>query len=128
MARLIEFKNVAPWSDRKSGTIIRGGSPISLAEVERALTAHPMVQDSAAFGVPDPMLGNRIAAVVQLENESDDSIIDEILAMARVLLPEHKLPELLTAVDAVPRDRFGNIDRRTIAESILGIQTGLSRK
>jgi acyl-CoA synthetase (AMP-forming)/AMP-acid ligase II len=128
VARLIEFKTVAPLPDRESDTIMRDGSPILLAEVERALTAHPMVQDAAAFGVPDPMLGHRLAAVVQLENESDDAIIDEILAMARVQLPEHKLPELLTAVDAVPRDPFGNIDRRTIAESILGNPTGLSRK
>src|SRR3954453_10910285 len=126
MARLIEFRSVAPLTIRTADVIVRGGCDISLAEVESALLTHPMVRDAAAFGVPDPELGQRVAAVVQLKNESDDAIIDEILSGARAHLPEHKLPDLLTAVDAVPRDGFGNIDRKAVAQAIFGIPAHLN--
>jgi len=121
MARLIEFTSVARLANRNADVIVRAGLDISLAEVESALLAHPMVKDAAAFGAPDPVLGQRVAAVVVLKQEDDDAIIDEILAAARVHLPEHKLPDLLTAIDAVPRDPFGNIDRQALAETILGV-------
>jgi long-chain acyl-CoA synthetase len=54
--------------------IVRAEAHILLTEVERALIAHPMVLDAAAFGVPDPMLGQGVAAVVQLRSESNDAI------------------------------------------------------
>ncbi|WP_407158301.1 AMP-binding enzyme [Bradyrhizobium sp. STM 3557] len=120
MARLIEFLSAAPFADRKTDVIVRAGSYISPTEVESALLMHPMVRDAAAFGVPDPVLGQRVAAVVQLEGETDDAIIDEILAEARMHLAEYKLPELVTAVDAVPRDGFGNVDRQAVAQAVLG--------
>jgi acyl-CoA synthetase len=120
MARLIEI-SVARFAKRDADVIVRAGVNISPDEVESALLTHPMVRDAVAFGAPDPVLGQRVAAVVQLEHEGDGANIDEILAAARVHLPEHKLPDLLTAVDAVPRDPFGNIDRKAVAEAILGI-------
>ncbi|OSI65563.1 hypothetical protein BSZ21_20785 [Bradyrhizobium canariense] len=111
MARLIEFRSVARLANCNADVIVRAGLDISPAEVESALLTHPMVKDAAAFGAPDPVLGQRVAAVVELEHEGDDAIIDEILAAARGRLPEHKLPEhklpdLLTAVDAVPPRPF----------------------
>ena len=121
MARVIEIRSAMPLASRKSDVIVRAGSKISPAEIENALLTHPMVRDAAAFGVPDSVLGQRVAAVVQLESESDDAVIDKILATARVHLNEHEIPDLLTAVDAVPRDLFGNIDRKGLAEAILGV-------
>ncbi len=122
MAKSVEIRNVAPLAKHKADVIVRAGSNISLAEVESALLAHPMVRDACAFGVPDPVLGHRVAAVVQLEDESGDAAIDQILAAARLHLAEHELPDLVTAVDGVPRDRLGNVDREAVAEAILGIR------
>lgn len=123
MARVIEIRNATPLANRREDVIVRAGSIISPAEIESALLTHPMVRDAAAFGVPDSVLGQRVAAVVQLESESesDDAVIDKILAAARVHLAEHKMPDLLTAVDAVPRDLFGNIDRKSLAQAVLGV-------
>ena len=53
---------------RKKDIIIRGGSNISPVEVERVLLSHPLVRDAAVFGVPDPVLGQRVAAIVQLSS------------------------------------------------------------
>lgn len=106
--------------DATNDVIIRGGRMISPIEIERALLSHPLVRDTAAFGAPDPVLGQRVAAVVQLESEGDDAAIDHILGAIRAQLTDDKMPELLVAVDAVPRNSFGTIDRQALAEVILG--------
>ncbi len=101
--------------------IVRGGSIISLTEIERVLLSHPLVRDAAAFGVPDPVLGQRVAAAVQLADDGDDAAIDLILAAISEQLTDEKVPELLVAVDAVPRSPLGTIDRQAVAEAVLGV-------
>ena len=117
---MTESRSVMPLARREDDLIVRAGFAISPAEIESALLTHPMVRDAAVFGVADHVLGHRLVAVVQLESESDDAVIDKILAAARAHLAEHKIPDLLTAVDAIPRDLFGNIDRKGLARAILG--------
>jgi long-chain acyl-CoA synthetase len=47
--------------------IIRGGENIAPAHVEAVLLRHPAVRNVAVVGLPDADLGERVAAVVQLE-------------------------------------------------------------
>ena len=72
---------------RKKQLIIRGGSNISPVEVERVLMDHPAVSDAAVVGVPDPVLGQRVAGFVQLADSAQSVDRNEILAFAA------KLPE-----------------------------------
>ena len=104
---------------RKKDIIIRGGSNISPAEVERVLLSHPLVRDAAVFGVPDPVLGQRVAAVVQLSSGAGDAALDAILSDAKQQLADYKAPEQLWAADAVPRNPLGKVDRR-LAAAMLG--------
>merc|ERR1712096_80328 len=53
--------------DRKKDIIIRGGENISCAEVEGAFYEHPAVMECCVFGVPDPRLGEKVAAMVVLK-------------------------------------------------------------
>jgi acyl-CoA synthetase (AMP-forming)/AMP-acid ligase II len=106
---------------RKKDVIVRGGSKISPIEIERVLLSHPLVRDAAVFGAPDTVLGQRVAAVVQLEDDGDDAAIDHILSATREQLADYKVPELLVAVDAVPRNPLGKIDREALAETVLGV-------
>jgi acyl-CoA synthetase (AMP-forming)/AMP-acid ligase II len=106
---------------REKDVIIRGGSIIFPEEIERVLLSHPLVRDAAVFGAPDPELGQRVAAVVQLEDDGDDAAIDQILGAISEQLADDKVPELLVAVDAMPRNSLGKIDRRALAEVVLGV-------
>jgi long-chain acyl-CoA synthetase len=106
---------------RKKDIIIRGGSNISPAEVERVLLSHPLVQDAAVFGVPDPVLGQRVAAVVQLSNGAGDAALAAILSDIKQQLADYKAPERLLAVDAVPRNTIGKVDRRAAATAMLAL-------
>ncbi len=100
---------------RRKELIIRGGSNVAPAEVEGVLVAHPTVRDAAVVGVPDPVLGQRVAGIVQLEPGSPIGALDEILADVKTQLADYKVPEWLTAVDEIPRNPLGKIDRGLVA-------------
>jgi long-chain acyl-CoA synthetase len=100
---------------RKKELIIRGGSNISPVEVERVLLSHALVEEAAVFGVPDPVLGQRVAAVVRLSNGAGDAALRDILRDTRQRLADYKAPERLLAVDRVPRNALGKVDRRAAA-------------
>jgi acyl-CoA synthetase (AMP-forming)/AMP-acid ligase II len=106
---------------RKKDLIIRGGSNISPVEVEQVLLSHPLVRDAAVFGVPDPVLGQRVAAIVQLSSGAGDAALGAILSDAKRQLADYKAPERLWAVDVVPRNPLGKVDRRAAAaKAMLG--------
>jgi len=100
---------------RMKDLIIRGGSNISPVEVERVLLGHPLVSDAAVFGVPDPVLGQRVAAMVRVAGAVDEAAIAGILTDTRGQLADYKAPEWLLTVDAVPRNPLGKIDRQALA-------------
>ena len=52
--------------DRAKDMIIRGGENVYCVEVEGALYEHPAVADCAVIGVPHPVLGEEVGAVVVL--------------------------------------------------------------
>ncbi|XP_071076139.1 malonate--CoA ligase ACSF3, mitochondrial isoform X3 [Desmodus rotundus] len=63
------FKDGSYWiRGRTSVDIIKsGGYKVSALEVERLLLAHPSIKDVAVIGVPDMTWGQRVTAVVTLQ-------------------------------------------------------------
>jgi long-chain acyl-CoA synthetase len=118
---------------RKKELIIRGGSNISPVEVERVLMTNPAVRDAAVFGVPDPALGQRVAALVQMaEDGNGAALVDHILAGAKVQLADYKVPERVAIVGAIPRNALGKIDRKALPAMVsdtnaYGTASSLSR-
>ncbi|WP_078585144.1 class I adenylate-forming enzyme family protein [Streptomyces anulatus] len=51
--------------DRLKDVVIRGGENVYCAEVEGVLHDHPDVADAAVLGIPHPVLGEEVAAVVR---------------------------------------------------------------
>ncbi|MBV9410403.1 MAG: acyl--CoA ligase, partial [Acidimicrobiia bacterium] len=52
--------------DRAKDMLIRGGENIYCVEVEGVLFEHPAVTEAAVIGIPHPVLGEEVGAVVQL--------------------------------------------------------------
>lgn len=106
---------------RKKDIIIRGGTNISPVEVEEALLAcHPAVQEAAAVGKPDPVLGQRVVGFVKLAAVAKESVVAEIVRDVATRLAPYKVPEDLRVIDALPRNTLGKVDRRTLERMASG--------
>lgn len=95
---------------REKQQIIRGGRNIDINEVEAAVAAVPGVAQACVVPVPDPLLGERAAALVVT---SDGTLtLDELRAqLDSAGFAKFKWPEFVHAVPALPQNRVGKLDR-----------------
>jgi acyl-CoA synthetase (AMP-forming)/AMP-acid ligase II len=99
--------------DRRKEMISRGGMKVFAAEVENMLNEHPLVIEAAVFGHPDPVLGERVHAVV-VSNATLDA--DEIREFCRNRLADYKTPEIIAIrAEPLPRNSNGKIMKRVLA-------------
>jgi acyl-CoA synthetase (AMP-forming)/AMP-acid ligase II len=111
---------------RKKDLIVRGGSNISPVEVASVLRTHPAVRDVAVFGVPDEVLGQRVAALVQLANGAGADAVRDIAAAAKARLADYKVPERWKVVSEIPRNALGKVDRKALLAIVLERHAGSS--
>jgi long-chain acyl-CoA synthetase len=86
--------------DRKKDLIIRGGFNVYPREVEEALARHPAVVQVAVIGVPDPVHGEEICAVVVPDPGGITE--QELIDWSREKLGKHKYPRQVRFVEALP--------------------------
>jgi bile acid-coenzyme A ligase len=100
--------------DRLADMILRGGANIYPAEVEAAVSAHPGVRSCVVVGLPDPEFGQRVHAILELDEAADpQSVTDGMGDFLRERLSRYKQPESFEIVSAAPRDDSGKV-RRTL--------------
>jgi acyl-CoA synthetase (AMP-forming)/AMP-acid ligase II len=94
--------------------IKRGGLSVYPAEIDDALAAHPAVAEATSFAVPHSTLGEDVAAAVVLRAGAD---ISEAALRAHVAaaLSTYKVPSVILAVSAIPKNETGKIIRRQVA-------------
>ncbi|MFE4174563.1 class I adenylate-forming enzyme family protein [Streptomyces sp. NPDC056909] len=131
--------------DRIKDMIVRGGENVYCAEVEAVLHAHPEVVDAAVLGIPHPVLGEEVAAVVRLRPRAEpgrgpDSRPDadanrdtnadtgpgantgaeELRAHVAARLAAFKVPaHVLVREDPLPRNPAGKILKRELRSEVL---------
>jgi long-chain acyl-CoA synthetase len=103
-------------SDRLNLVLNRGGANIYPAEVERVALAFPAVVSCGVLGIPDPRLGQRVGMLVEFEPGADADV-EALLAHCRAQMADYKVPEYVAAVEALPRNPMGKIDRRALADA-----------
>jgi malonyl-CoA/methylmalonyl-CoA synthetase len=98
---------------RKKELIIVGGSNVLPGEVEQGLAADPGVEELAISGLPDPDLGEIVAAFVVPRAGQDPAEVETRLrALAAGHLAPYKRPRIYRFLAALPRNAMGKIDRR----------------
>jgi len=105
---------------RLSDMIIRGGSNVSPAEVERALREQPAVRDAVVVGVPDAIYGQEVVAAVLVDDAGvvDMGHLHEALSEQ---LASYKIPTRFVMLDHLPTNTTtGKIDRRAVAALVAG--------
>lgn len=101
---------------RSKELIISGGYNIYPGEVEAALSAHPAVREACAFGVADAVWGERLEAVVAL----DDAVVtpDSLTAFVRETVGPVRTPKTLHIIAALPRNPVGKVVRGEVKSLI----------
>lgn len=100
--------------DRRTDLINRGGENVYSIEVERVLSRHPGVAEVAVVGVPDPMMGSKVGAVVVPRAGETVEPLD-LVRVAREELADFKVPQyVLFRTEALPRNPGGKVDKATL--------------
>ncbi|WP_396930346.1 class I adenylate-forming enzyme family protein [Mycolicibacterium sp.] len=94
---------------RIKDAIIRNAENISALEVEEVLACHPLVADVAVIGVPDERTGERVCAVVVPAGDANLTLAALFEHCRDSGLSNHKAPERLELVDALPRNVTGKV-------------------
>ncbi|MTD93258.1 AMP-binding protein [Hyphomicrobium sp. xq] len=101
---------------RKDDIIKSRGEKVAPKEVENVIYALPGVAEVAVIGVPDPILGNAIKAVVARESGADVGEVDIVRHCAR-FLEDYMVPKFVEFRPSLPKTESGKISRRLVAES-----------
>lgn len=105
--------------DRAKDMLIRGGENVYSVEIEAALFEHPDVLDACVVGIPDMVLGEEVAAIIQLRpgSELDAASIRHHVATR---LAAFKVPRyVLFRDDPLPRNAAGKLLKRQIKDAVI---------
>ncbi|MFD4795460.1 acyl-CoA synthetase [Streptomyces anulatus] len=109
---------------RGSQCINTGGEKVYPEEVEQALKSHPDVYDALVAGVPDERWGNRVAAVIQLRENTEALTLEAVQAHCRTRLAGYKIPRALVLADRIQRSPSGKADYRWAKAVAAGADQG----
>ncbi|THA23576.1 amino acid adenylation domain-containing protein [Streptomyces sp. RKND-216] len=99
-----------------------GGFRIELGEIENVLTRHEGVRTALA-AAPGDRHNRRLVAYLVPEAdpdartpESDESLVDEVTALAETALPAYMVPTALLVLDRLPLSANGKVDRSALPD------------
>ena len=105
--------------DRLKDVVIRGGENVYCAEVEAVLFQHPAVDDVAVIGLPDELLGEEVAGIVNLKPDVPADA-EALRAHAAERLARFKVPGVIVFRDSpLPRTATGKVLKRELREEVV---------
>ncbi|MGA5197752.1 class I adenylate-forming enzyme family protein [Streptomyces exfoliatus] len=106
--------------DRLTDMVIRGGENVYCVEVEAVLHEHPDVVDAAVLGVPHPLLGEEVVAVVRLRPGAGPDT-EALRTHVGGRLAAFKVPaQVVVREEELPRNPTGKILKRELREGFTG--------
>jgi acyl-CoA synthetase (AMP-forming)/AMP-acid ligase II len=108
-------------TDRRNDMIVSGGENVYPREVETVLVEHPAIHDVAVVGVPDPLWGQVVTAVVVGPDLPAD---DELVAWSRERLASYKVPRRWVRADDLPRNVTGKVLKHELRAQLAGEPVG----
>jgi len=104
-------------SGRLKEIINRGGEKISPREIDEILLEHPAVREAVTFAVPDPDLGETVAAAIVFR-EGKNASEQELRDFAASRLAYFKVPSAVLFLDEIPKGPTGKIQRIGLAKKL----------
>ncbi|MBM4276324.1 MAG: long-chain-fatty-acid--CoA ligase [Deltaproteobacteria bacterium] len=104
--------------DRKKDMIVSGGENIYPREIEEILYSHPKIEDAAVVGVPDPLWGESVRAVIVLKR-GETMTEEEVIEYCKSHLASYKKPKSVAFVESLPRNPSGKVLKTVLRERYL---------
>ncbi|MGC1165960.1 MAG: AMP-binding protein [Solirubrobacterales bacterium] len=102
--------------DRSKDMIISGGNNIYPREVEEAILELPEVRAVAVIGLPDEFWGERVHALVVL-NEGHSLEEEDVIAHCRDVLSGYKKPKAVEFLPELPTNAYGKVLKRELRQT-----------
>lgn len=99
---------------RRDEMIKTSGYRVSPTEVEDVLYGLNTMREAVALGLPHPILGQAILALVVVDYGTDE---EAILSHCQRELPNFMVPQAIRIVAELPRNQNGKIDRKRLAQT-----------
>ena len=106
---------------REDDMIKTSGYRVSPTEIEAVIAEDPRATEVAAFGIPDPVLGQSIAVALATTGHSGDPATrdtDWVLDVCRQRLPSYMVPKQVVVESRLPKTPNGKIDRHRLAREL----------
>jgi crotonobetaine/carnitine-CoA ligase len=103
--------------DRSKDVIKRAGENIAASEVERVLSEHPKVAESAVIGVPDALRDEAVMAFVVLR-PGESLSVEEVQAWCLQHLAKFKVPSYCEFIKALPKTSIGKIMKYQLKQGV----------
>jgi long-chain acyl-CoA synthetase len=106
-------------ADRRVDMINSGGVNIYPAEIEMAMLAHPAVEDTAVFGIPNKEWGQEVKAAIRLRSGhvASAALAAEIIDWLDGKIARYKIPRSIDFHDQLPRFSNGKLHRRVLRDA-----------
>ncbi len=110
--------------DRTKDVVIRGGFNVYPSEVENVLMEHPDIAQVAVIGVPHPVHGEEVCAVVVPADPAAPPAAEQVVSWAAERLGRHKYPRLVEFVSSLPLGPSGKVLKRELRAAFPGQAPG----
>ncbi len=100
-----------------------GGITVTPYEIEDVLSSHPGVREAAVAAVRDDSGASKLRAFIVRSAGStleDDTLTDELTALARARLAPFKVPRSFTYLESLPRTPTGKLQRFALRAGVAG--------
>jgi len=108
---------------RTSIDIIKtGGYKVSALFVETIMLQNKMIKDIAVVGLPDSTWGQRIGALIVIDEEltvnvEHKKLKKDLKCWAETVLPPYSIPTVINIVEEVPRNALGKVDKKSLLKN-----------
>jgi len=98
---------------RKDNLLKVGGHRVSTQEIEDVLIETGLVTEAVVLGIPEPLLGHKLVALVvgRGDSELQEGGEAKLISYCAERLPRYKLPQVVYRVKSLPKYSSGKVDR-----------------
>ena len=103
---------------RENRMVVTQGKNLFPEEVEAVLLADTRIAQASVQGVADPIRGQMVVAVLQLQKGVQALTLQDVVALCRTHLEAYKIPKRVWVCDAWPQTASGKTDHVALAQAL----------